>query len=252
MYYRVPSIVVFVVVIAALNRGETSHAQQAAPAAGAASDATAAANEAARQQILRSDRWRNAARGLDQWLSVQQLYTPQEVTILRAQFKARIDRMSPAELEKQLADMEAKLSVLSSPEAEDARRWLAQFLAVQAKYSPDELRQMRPDVANMTATQIREELQRFQARRGQAAVTQSASAQGRALQLQSARTVQDARRQAMDAARQHAAQGAATAATFPQPSQPPRPQAIPVQTGPSIYTVGPWGNPILWDPLMVW
>lgn len=243
---------VFTFLIVATSCGRLSHAQQLAQPAAPAANSAAAANEAARQQILQSERWRNAQHGLEQWLSVQQLYTPQEVAVLRAQFKSRIDRMSPAELQQQLTRMEEKLAVLSSPDAEDARRWLAQFLAVQAKYSPEQLRQMRPDVANMTAAQIREELQRFQARRGQASLTQSAAAQGRALQVQSARNVQDARRQAMDAARKQAAQSASTAATFPQPSQPPRPQPVPLQPGPPTYTVGPWGNPIRWDPFIIW
>ena len=44
--------------------------------------------------------------------------------------------MSPEELQKQLIDMEDKVAVLSSPEAEEARTWLAQFLSVQAKYTP--------------------------------------------------------------------------------------------------------------------
>jgi hypothetical protein len=225
--------------------GMQSQAQQITPPAGTANTA-AKADEAARQQILQSERWKNAVHGLQQWLSIQQLYTPEEVAVLRAQFKSRIDRMSPAQLEAQLAQLEEKLAVLSSPDAEDARRWLAQFLAVQRKYSDAQLRQMRPDIANMTAAQIRQELQKFQARRGQSQMFQSAAQQGRALQVQSAHNVQDARRQAQQAARTQAAQSASTAATFAPPSQPPRQQVVPVPT----YTVGPWGNPVIWDPMI--
>lgn len=249
MYISKLSIVAVILTLVSIDSFGELQAQQVAPAAGAPR-AVASSDEAARQQILQSARWQNAARGLEQWLSVQQLYSPQEVVVLKAQFKARVAHMSPPELEKQLADMEAKLAVLSSPEAEDARRWLAQFLAVQAKYSPEQLRQMRPDVANMTAAQIRDELQQFQARRGQAQLTQSAASQGRALQVQSARNVQDTRRQTLDAARSQAAQNASTAATFAQPSQPPRQQTVPVPIGPPIYTVGPWGNPLRWDPMV--
>lgn len=249
MNIRISSAVLFASLLAATCVGSKLQAQQAAPPVGATSTA-ATANEAARQQILQSERWRNAAHGLEQWLSVQQLYTPQEVALLRAQFKSRIDRMSPAELEEQLTGMEEKLAVLSSSEAEDARRWLAQFLAVQRKYTDAQLRQMRPDIANMTAAQIRHELQQFQARRGQAQLTQSAAAQGRALQVQSARNVQESRRQVQQAARAEAAQSASTAATFAPPSQPPRQQTVPVPVGPPIYTVGPWGNPLRWDPMV--
>ncbi len=102
------------------------------------------AGEAARQQILQSERWRQARRGLNEWLSIQQIYSPEEVAVLKKQFQERVDRMSAPELRDQLDEMEAKLAVLSSPEAEDARRWLSQFLAVQAKYTPAELRRGAP------------------------------------------------------------------------------------------------------------
>lgn len=246
MTNRIRFALVFSVLLSAAAIDSVACAQQLPPA----TTAPNTANDTARQQILQSERWRNAQHGLEQWLSVQQLYTPQEVAVLRAQFKSRLDRMSPAELQQQLERMEEKLAVLASPEAEDARRWLAQFLAVQAKYSDAQLRQMRPDIANMTATQIREELQRFQARRGQGQLTQSAAQQGRALQVQSARNMQDARRQTQQAARTQAAKSASTAATFPQPSQPARQQSIPAPIGPPIYTVGPWGNPLRWDPMV--
>jgi hypothetical protein len=209
--------------------------------------------ETARRQVLTSDRWRRAERGLNEWLSVQQLYSPEEVAVLRTQFQHRIDRMSPAELQDHLVNMEEKLAVLSSPAAEDARRWLAQFLAVQAKYTDAQLRERRPDVANMTASQIREELERFQQRRGVAQRTQSAAQQGRALQVQSAQSVQAARQQGSEQARQSASRAAARDAERTQ-VQPPRTDlpghsAPPVGGVPPVYTVGPWGNPIRWDPL---
>jgi TolA-binding protein len=243
MYTRilVPTFVVLIV------SGVAAVAQVQQPAA---NTNPAAANEAARQQILQSDRWKNAVHGFEQWLSVQQLYSPQEVALLRSQFKSRVERMSPAELEQQLTRMEEKLAVLTSPEADDARRWLSQFLAVQKKYTDAELRRMRPDVAGMTAAQIREELARFQSRRGQVQGVQSATQQARSLQVQSAQNIQATRRQAEEAARKQATQAGSTAATFPQPSQPPRSQVIAPVPGPPVYTVGPWGNPIVWDPMI--
>jgi glutaredoxin-related protein len=239
MFTRIQFASVLTMLLSAMTFQGLACAQQNPPAA-VATISVDTANRAAREQILQSERWRNAVRGFEQWLSVQQLYTPQEVAVLRAQFKSRVDRMSPAELQEQLTRMEEKLAVLSSPEAEDARRWLAQFLAVQAKYTDEQLRQMRPDVARMTAAQIRDELRRFQARRGEAQMGQSAAQQARTLQVQSAQSVQAARSQAQ--------QSASTAATFAQPSQPPRQQTIPVPViSAPVYTVGPWGNPIRWD-----
>ena len=207
--------------------------------------------EVGRRQILESERWRRAQRGFDEWLSIQQLYSPDEVSVLRAQFQLRVERMSPAELQAQLEQLEEKLAVLASPEAEDARRWLAQFLAVQARYTDQQLRQMRPDVANMSASQIRQELESFQQRRGQSRQSQAAVQQGRALQVQSAQDNRAAQQRAIDAARQNAARN--TAATTRSPSTPTRDDLPghsepPVSTSPA-YTVGPWGNPIRWDPL---
>jgi hypothetical protein len=210
-----------------------------------------AADEAARRQILESERWRQARRGLNEWLSIQKLYSPEEVAVLKRQFQARIERMSASELQDQLDDMEAKLAVLSSPEAEDARRWLAQFLAVQAKYTPAQLRARRPDVANMTASQIRQELAKFQQRRGNVQQTQATAQQGRSLQLQNAQNVQAARQQAAQQARESASRSADLAAQRNQ--IPPPGTNLPGHSEPTwpnapVYTVGPWGNPILWDP----
>lgn len=222
-------------------------------AAGAPATAKSGPSDAARRQILTSERWQRARHGLDQWLSVQQLYSPQEVSVLRAEFQSRVDRMSPEELQQQLTEMEGKLAVLSSPEAEEARRWLAQFLAVQAKYTDEELRARRPDIANMTASQIRAELAKFQQRRGMVRQSQAAVEQGRALQLQSAQNVHAARQQASEQARQSAAGAAALAADRNQMPAPgtnlPGHSEPTAGTMPLIYTVGPWGNPIRWDPL---
>jgi hypothetical protein len=209
------------------------------------------AREAGRQQILNSERWQRAQRDLNAWLSVQRLYSADEVSMLRAQFQNRIARMSPEELQKQLTYMEEKVAVLSSPEAEEARTWLAQFLAVQAKYTPEQLRQRRPDIARMTASQIRQELAQFQQRRGKTQQGQAAVQQGRALQIQSAQNVQAARRQASEQARQSASRAAGIAADrnrIPAPSTNlPNFSEPPINVAPR-YTVGPWGNPIRFDP----
>ena len=39
--------------------------------------------ESARRQILESDRWKNAGAQLNEWLSVQQVYTPDEVAAIK-------------------------------------------------------------------------------------------------------------------------------------------------------------------------
>ncbi len=127
---------------------------------------------------------------------------------------------------------------------------MAQFLAVQAKYSDEELRARRPDIARMTASQIRQELAKFQQRRGTMQMSQSAVEQGRALQVQGAQSIQAQRQQAAQQARQSAGRAANLAASRSQiqsqvVTEPPfsGPQYNPTP----FYTVGPWGNPIRWD-----
>ncbi len=208
--------------------------------------------EAARRQLLESDRWRQARRALNEWLSIQQLYSPDEVAVLRSEFRARVERMSPTELMDQLENLEDKLSVLASPEVEEARRWLSQFLSVQAKYSEAELRQRRPDIANMTASQIRQELVNFQQRRGVTQQTHAVAAQGRAIQVQATQEVRQAQQRANEEARNRASSNIANT-QFRSPYAPRR-DDLPGHSDPDLsrrpyYTVGPWGNPIRWDPL---
>jgi hypothetical protein len=160
--------------------------------------------------------------------------------------------MSPAELRDQLDRMEEKLAVLNSPEAEEARRWLGQFLAVQAKYTDAQLRAMRPDVARMTASQIRQELAKFQQRRGQTQQAQTAFQQGTALQFQSTQAM---RQQAQASAQANVGQQGSRAATFAPPTQRsidlPGYSVAPGFAAPP-FTVGPWGNPVRWDPRVLY
>jgi hypothetical protein len=220
---------------------------QTSPAASGTEIPAADANAAARRQIVESDRWKQMRSAFDQWLSVQQIYTMDEVASMRAELNDRARAMSPQELEGLLSEMEQRLAVLTSPEAEQARMWVSQFLAVQAKHSDEELRQMRPDVMNMTAGQIRNELQQFQQRRLATQQSQAAFDRGRALQVQSAQGMQDARRSANQPA-QNSGSRAASHTEFRVPNAPRRDPPLLINQ-PPIYTVGPWGSPIRFDPL---
>ncbi len=85
-----------------------------------------------REQILESPRWRQVQQEFDKWLSLQVVNTPQQVQQLKAQLNAEIKKMSPEELEKLLNQWDAKLKVLLSPDAAEAREWLGQYLSVLA------------------------------------------------------------------------------------------------------------------------
>jgi hypothetical protein len=216
-------------------------------------DAAEDSQESQRREIIESDRWRRANRTFNEWLSVQQVYPPEQVAVMRAEFAAKVSRMSPRELEDFLKDMEERLEVLMSPAAEDARQWLAQFLAV-ARNPEAKLGRSRPDVLNMTASQIRQELQWLQQHRAARQQSQAAFNQGRALQQQTARGVQGARRQAQGRAGDNRSRAAANQFRSPYA---PRPHDLPntsdlrpIPVGPTVYTIGPWGTPVYWHPMI--
>jgi hypothetical protein len=212
--------------------------------AGAASDGS---RDAERQKILESDRWRAAQRSFDEWVAVQTIYSADEVASLRSELAERVSGMSPEALESLLAEMEDRLEVLLSPDAEEARRWIADILTV-ARDPESHFGGPLPDVLNLSAGEIRAELQRFQQRRSSRQQARTAFDNRRQSQVQAARDEQAARREALSQPR--------TAATFPEPPftspyAPPREPLRPIMRRP-VYRIGPWGEPIFWDPMNDW
>ena len=219
----------------------TKPATPAASPAPATAHATLSADEKAKLEILSSERWAEATHWLNEWLSVQQMYPPAEVAQMRKDFDAKITKMSAAELRQLLLRMESKLQVLMSPDAADARRWLGNFLSAQARYSDEELAKMRPDVVNMTATQLEAELSQFNARRASRLQAQQAFDQARQTQVAADRQ----RRAEQASARQQAAMQPRSFQSFYPQSQsqyaPRRPERQPRRSNISIYS-GPWGG----------
>ncbi len=201
--------------------------------------------DAARRKIMESDRWRQTQRRLNEWLAVQKIYTPDEVTAIRAEFAARVAKMAPQELEVLLKDMEERLEVLTSPEAEDARQWLGQFLAV-AMNPEEQLGIKRPDVLNMTASQVRLELQRLQQVRASRLQAQAAFGQKQSLRGQVSRDAQSTRQAIQAPAPNRSNWPANTPQPLNQRTQ--RRDPLPPPFRPPVYTVSPWGTPIIWHP----
>jgi hypothetical protein len=207
--------------------------------------AQVSATTAAQEQIRTSDRWQRAERKLNAWLQVQVIYSPDEVNAIRADLADRTSHMSPAELEKFLKEMEERLEVLTSPEADDARAWLEQFMAV-ARNPEQQLGMSRPDVLNMTASQVRLELQRLQRIRESRSQSQAAFDRSRGVQSQAARDAQAVRQ-----AKRTPASRTNWPANQPQPRNQnvQRRDPLPPPFRPPVYTIGPWGTPIMW-PVM--
>lgn len=198
--------------------------------------------EAERQRILEGERWRRMYGEFEQWLSVQQVYRPEEVVAITKELRERVSRMSPPELERFLDEMEARLRVLKSPEADDARLWLKQFMAV-ARNPEQQLGRPRPDVLNMTAAQIRQEIQWLEQHRASRQQAQSAFDQKRSLQSQFARDAQAARQES----RQPPDRSAWPANTpAPRTRSPYAPRRDVIRTTPDPRVIiGPWGAPYI-------
>ena len=67
---------------------------------------------------------------LNEWFTAQKLYTPEQVTKMKANFSAKVESMSASELQFVLMDMEEKFQILDSKEAQEARAWLGNYMSV--------------------------------------------------------------------------------------------------------------------------
>ena len=128
-----------------------------------ATPATDAAGDLARKaEIMNSNRWRRAIFELGEWLSAQQIYSPQDVRSIKADFNRRVAGMSSYELEYLLDDLDAKFKILDTPEAKDARQWVGQYLAVMSDQRRAEVLKDVPDVVKMSSGQLQQEIEKLE------------------------------------------------------------------------------------------
>ncbi len=142
--------------------------------------------------IMNSSRWRRAIFELGEWLSAQAIYTPTQVRNIKADFNLKVEKMSSHDLEYLLDDLDAKFKVLDTPEAQDARSWVAQYLSVMSDQKRAEALKDVPNVVTMTAGQLQLEIQKIEQKRGTLQQQQAAFDEGRQQLVQRA---QDARQQ---------------------------------------------------------
>jgi len=142
--------------------------------------------------IMNSPRWRRAIFELGEWLSAQAIYTPTQVRNIKADFNHKVEKMSPNDLEYLLDDLDAKFKVLDTPEAQDARSWVAQYLSVMSDQKRAEVLKDVPNVVTMTAGQLQQEIQKIEQKRGMLQQQQAAFDEGRQQLVQQA---QNARQQ---------------------------------------------------------
>ena len=180
----------------AKNGGPTTPAQAPAPQESTAADDGDSDLEK-KVAIMNSPRWRRAIFELGEWLSAQAIYSPAQVRNIKADFNHKVEKMSPHDLEYLLDDLDAKFKILDTPEAQDARSWVAQYLSVMSDQKRAESLKDVPNVVTMTAGQLQQEIQKIEQKRGTLQQQQAAFDEGRQQLVQRA---QDARQQTASAA----------------------------------------------------
>jgi hypothetical protein len=154
------------------------------PAAGSATEPdTARPGEAERRRVVESPEWRAMQHGLKEWLSIQQVYTPSQLRKVKANLNAKVSRMSADQLIEFMADMNAKLRILMGKQAEQFRLWAEQKLSTQVNLTDEQLKEMRPDVLEMTSAQLQEKLDEWQQQRQMTLANQKAFSQNRATEI---------------------------------------------------------------------
>lgn len=118
-----------------------------------------------RGELLRSPSWRESLHGMDEWLSAQTIYSPEEVAQLKADQQQRLAGMTTEELEDFHRDLDAKLSIVSSPEWQETMEWVSNTLSAATPSYARRLDLHYPDVAHMTAAQLQRALTKLERRR---------------------------------------------------------------------------------------
>lgn len=152
--------------------------------------------------VVDSPEWAATRDAYMQWLSMQQVYSPQEVQKLVNDLRLRVAGMNERERVAFMKDIQARLEVLNSQQAQQARAWLNENLSRMTPAGQQKLRSQIPDIANMSAAQLQQALagheMQMQARQRSSAAT----AQFRAQQNQMAMQMSQQRQQAFVDARQ--------------------------------------------------
>lgn len=201
----------------------------------------AGADDAAKKaEILNSQEWRRAMFEFKEWLSAQQLYDQQQVEQIKARFNQRVARMSAGDVQFLLADMEAKFQILNSPQAQDARSWMAQYLSVMSDKKRAEVLKDIPNLASMTAAQLQQEIVKIEQKR--ATIDEEQAAFQRSQQALVSRQLAQDRSAQQTYIRERENFPTTTYSPYRSPSDVnARLNAAPVGSGIS-YSVGPWGG----------
>lgn len=127
--------------------------------------ATADCDLTRKADIMHGAQWQRAIAELGNWLTTQTVYPPAEVRRIKVRFNEQVAAMSSYELEYLLDSVEQKMRLLDTPEARDAKAWLGEYLsAMSDARRARELRNV-PNLLDMNAAQLWEEIQRIDRKR---------------------------------------------------------------------------------------
>lgn len=140
------------------------------PAAAAADESDAVR----KSQLLASPRWRRAMFELNEWLTTQKIYDDKQVTRIKINLNRQAATASSYDLEYMLEDLEAKFKILETPEAQEARAWLGQYLSVMSDRRREQVLKEVPDIVTMSASQLGDEIRRIEDKRASLQRQQSA------------------------------------------------------------------------------
>lgn len=155
---------------------------------------------AARNAIISSKEWGDTMRAFDEWQSVQQTYDKQQARQLRIRLIDKINSMDANQLKEFLPNLEAKLNILLSAEARQARSWFRQNLDVASDQYAEKMRKSLPDIARMTPEQLQESLDSFENKLSQQEKIQKEFNRGRQQQVKNVEADLKRQREEQDAA----------------------------------------------------
>jgi hypothetical protein len=197
--------------------------------------------ELAIKEIMASERWTQAMQQFDQWVSLQSVYNDDEIEALRSELRNRVAVMSPTQLEDFLTEMEARLAILLSPAATEARQWMAPLTdqAVQrmrAKYGVE-------DPIRVPATDLENALRQFAADRQAQAAGAAAFNQSRQSAASAAIRSNESQQQALNQAAQRGAGSfQSQASPYAPRSTQKNPRTFSSPYPKMNYSIGPWGG----------
>lgn len=129
--------------------------------------------------IMHGPRWQRAVFELGQWLATQSIYPSDEVLRIKAGFNDRVARASADELEQMLDNLTAKLRIVDSPEARDARDWVGRYLSAMSDSRRARALANVPDITRMSAADLEAEIATVTRKRADIQQRQAAFDSGR-------------------------------------------------------------------------